>query len=53
MLHLRFDLIALAAVSACGIGFFIWTLCQLLSDPRPGARPAETAGQTRWFRELS
>jgi hypothetical protein len=34
MLHLRLDLLALAAVSGCGIGFFIWTVYLLLTKPR-------------------
>jgi len=34
MLHLRLDLLALAAVSGCGIGFFIWTVYLMLTKPR-------------------
>jgi hypothetical protein len=47
MLPFHLDLVALAAVSACGAGFFIWTLCQLLWVPRSSARSAKPAEQAQ------
>jgi hypothetical protein len=51
MLHLRLDLLALVAVSGCGIGFIIWTLYLLLTNPEPRstlpAQPAEPARLSR------
>jgi hypothetical protein len=47
MLPFHLDLIALAVVSACGIGFFIWTLCQLLSAPQSSARSVKPAEQAQ------
>lgn len=43
MLHLRPDLLALAAVSGCGIGFFTWTAYLLLTKPQPRTLPAKQA----------
>jgi hypothetical protein len=47
MLPFHLDLIALGAVSACGVGFFVWTLCQLLSVPRSSAGSAKPAEQAQ------
>jgi hypothetical protein len=45
MLPFHLDLIALGAVSACGVGFLIWTLCQVLSVPQSSASSAKPAEQ--------
>jgi hypothetical protein len=51
MLPLRLDLFALIAVSACGIGFILWTLYLLLTNPEPqSALPAQPAGPARLSR---
>jgi hypothetical protein len=48
MLHLRLDLLALAAVSGCGIGFFVWTVCLLLTNPQPSrSLPAQVSEQVQ------